>query len=399
MFGTPTSVVVQPTTLCNLDCRYCYLPFRRRYLTMPTEVARAVAASVQPWTCTQTVEVCWHGGEPLATGRARLGALLDCFDGLDVAHGVQTNGVLVDDAWCRFFAERGMHVGVSIDGTRDDTASRVDRGGKPVYDRIVRGIKTLQDHGLDVAIIAVVSDPTPARALRLYEFATSLGVSALGVNIEEQEGVNSASNAHDLTVVASFWRALADAWIANPAVAVRELNRALGYVDFVLRNNNSDGAAGLPLRPDPLPTVGYDGSVTLISPELAGFSSSRLGDFSCGNVLEASLDDLIRRGSTSTWVTEYRAGLSACRDTCAYFEFCGGGQPANRYFEQGRFDGTETNYCRNSKIALVEGILDYGARNGIAEGTYPISRGRTSAAADVPNTVACQQVRQPRNLG
>lgn len=127
MFNATTSVVLQPTTLCNLDCRYCYLPLRRRNLTMSTEVARAVAASIEPWTRAQAVEVCWHGGEPLAMGRARLGALFDCFAGLDVAHGVQTNGVLVDDGWCRFFTERNVHVGVSIDGTRADTAARVDR--------------------------------------------------------------------------------------------------------------------------------------------------------------------------------------------------------------------------------------------------------------------------------
>jgi uncharacterized protein len=368
MFDAPNSVVLQPTTLCNLDCRYCYLPLRHRNLTMSIEVALAVAASIKPWTHLRTVEVCWHGGEPLATGRARLGALFDCFAGLDVAHGVQTNGVLVDDGWCRFFAERNVHVGVSIDGTRADTAARVDRAGNPVYERIVRGIRKLQQHGIDVSIIAVVSDPTPARARRLYEFAADAGVASLGVNVEEQEGVNAASNAHDINTVTSFWTALAHAWQADPVMPIRELSRALGYADFVLRDGTGGVAEGASGGVDPLPTVGHDGSVTLISPELAGFTSPRFGDFACGNVLRSSLDDLIRSGADSAWVAEYGAGLAACRNSCAYVEFCGGGQPANRYFEQGRFDGTETNYCRNSKIALLEGVLRGGRGNDIATG-------------------------------
>ena len=48
----PTYVVMQPTTLCNLDCSYCYLPFRKVDRQMPVEVARAVAESVNPWSRT-----------------------------------------------------------------------------------------------------------------------------------------------------------------------------------------------------------------------------------------------------------------------------------------------------------------------------------------------------------
>jgi uncharacterized protein len=110
--------------------------------------------------------------------------------------------------------------------------------------------------------------------------------------------------------------------------------------------------------------VAWNGNVTLISPELAGFRSDRFGDFACGNVLAHDLDVLIERGSRSAWVAEYRRGLAQCHSTCPYFEFCGGGHPANRYFEHGRLDVTETNYCQNGKIALVEGVLDAARRNG-----------------------------------
>ena len=56
---------------------------------------------------------------------------------------------------------------------------------------------------------------------------------------------------------------------------------------------------------------------------------------------------------------EYLTGVEACRQTCPYFGFCGGGHAANRYFEHGRFDTTVTEHCRNSKILLMEGVLDH----------------------------------------
>lgn len=349
----PSTVIMQPTTLCNLDCAYCYLPQRRESLRMPPVVAGKVAAAVREWVRARPVEICWHGGEPLAAGREHLGRLMDCFTGTGVTHSVQTNATLVDRAWCEFLAERGVRVGVSIDGFPADNSARVDLGGRPAFDRIVRGIDLLVGARHEVSVIAVVSEPTPARARRLYAFARELGCRRLGVNIEEREGVNHRATAHDLDQTAAFWAELVRAWRDDPCVQVREIDRALGFASRALRHERPKPAAVV----DPLPTVAWDGSVTLISPELAGFSSDRHGPFSCGSVLREPLDVLIARGMRAAWVREYRLGVRNCRDSCRYFEFCGGGHPSNRYFEHGRLDTTETAYCRNSKIALMEGVI------------------------------------------
>src|SRR3712207_3839021 len=103
----PTYVVMQPTTLCNLDCAYCYLPFRAHDQRMPAAVAAAVAESVNPWAAEQPrFSVVWHGGEPLAAGRAGLAALMAPFQGVE--HHVQTNATLLDDAWCAFLTEHDV---------------------------------------------------------------------------------------------------------------------------------------------------------------------------------------------------------------------------------------------------------------------------------------------------
>jgi uncharacterized protein len=210
----------------------------------------------------------------------------------------------------------------------------------------------LIEAGQEVSIIAVVSDPNPPRARRLYQFIRELGVAWLGVNIEEREGINQQRVAPAMADVIGFWSELAALWQQDPVVRVREIERVIGYADHVLSGDP-------PITPsiDPLPTVGWNGDVTLISPELSGFHSRRLGNFHCGNILKESLDKLINQGLQNSWVKELQVGIEKCRASCDYFEFCGGGQPGNRYFEQGRLDGTETDYCRNSRIALMEGVL------------------------------------------
>src|SRR5687768_2682217 len=99
----PSYVVLQPTTLCNLDCTYCYLPFRARDERMTVDVARSVAESVNTWSArNDRFSVVWHGGEPLASGRQALAELMAPFAGVE--HHIQTNATLIDDAWCEFFA-------------------------------------------------------------------------------------------------------------------------------------------------------------------------------------------------------------------------------------------------------------------------------------------------------
>ncbi|MEV0732845.1 cyclophane-forming radical SAM peptide maturase AmcB [Polymorphospora sp. NPDC050346] len=351
----PTYVVMQPTTLCNLDCAYCYLPFRADDRKMSPAVAAAVAGPVNDWSRDSRFSVVWHGGEPLAAGREHFTELLRPF-APDVEHHLQTNATLIDDAWCEFFAANDIRVSVSIDGPRARNADRVTRGGRPSYDRIRRGIEALRRHGIPFSALCVVNRPAPGLATELYDYFLDLGCEVLGINIEETEGVNLRTNDHPAAAVRAFWAELVAAWRRDPRIHLREVEWSLRYAAAVL-----DGTADavLPRQLDPIPTVGYDGSVVLLSPELAGFSDPRYGDFTSGNVLATPLPEILAAAHRLGWIREFLDGVEACRSSCPYFGFCGGAHAANRFFEHGRFDGTQTNHCRNSKIRLLEGVLDH----------------------------------------
>lgn len=358
----PAYVLMQPTTLCNLDCAYCYLPHRAADHRMPVTVAEAVAATANTWAeQVDRFSVVWHGGEPLATGREHLAALMAPFQA-EIEHHVQTNATLIDDAWCGFFLDHRIEVGISVDGPAGLTALRTDRAGRPAYDRIMQGVAALRRHDIRFAVICVVSEPGPGLAQRLYDYFCDLGCYWLGINIEEREGVNTRDNHRREDAVRAFWSELTAAWRADPRIELREVEWTLHYLAAALRGRAD---TVLPRQRDPVPTIAHNGRVVLFSPELAGFDDAPgYGDFSVGNVLQAPLDEIVARADPpSGWLSEYLAGVEACRGSCAYFGFCGGAHASNRYFETGRFDVTETEHCRNTKIRLLEGVLDHARRS------------------------------------
>src|SRR4051794_25861098 len=164
--AVPGYVVMQPTTLCNLDCSYCYLPWRAQRRPMDVAVATAVAATVNRWARdNDRFSVVWHGGEPLPAGRDELAGLMAPFEGVE--HHVQTNATLIDDARCEFFAVHGMRASVSVDGPRARNGGRVDRAGRPGYDRIMKGVAALRRHNLPFSALAVVTSPGPGLATEL----------------------------------------------------------------------------------------------------------------------------------------------------------------------------------------------------------------------------------------
>ena len=118
--------VLQPTSVCNLNCGYCYVPDRRKLGRMSDAVLRAAASFLfareeKDRSVDRSVEFLWHAGEPLAAGIAFYERAFQIIadlapTGVSVSHVMQTNGTLVSPAWCEFFRKHRISLGLSIDG-------------------------------------------------------------------------------------------------------------------------------------------------------------------------------------------------------------------------------------------------------------------------------------------
>lgn len=354
-------LVIQPTPFCNLDCSYCYLPHRSSTRRIAPETLRRIYEQVlaSRWV-RGAFTVVWHAGEPmvLPVGFYRDAfALLDELNTarLDISHSFQTNGTLINRAWCELIAERHLRIGVSVDGPAFlHDARRKTRSGQGTHERVMRGIRCLQDHGIEFHVISVLTREALDHPDALFQFYLDHGIRRIGFNIEEIEGVNAASSLaaqESAERVRSFFsRFLELTLAAGDRIEVRELT---GLGKLILRSSGliQRNQENVPLR---ILNVDWAGNFSTFSPELLDADG---GVFLLGNILHDDLDAIGSSPKLLSLCEEVEAGVAACRRTCEYFGLCGGGSPSNKFFENGSLRSTETLHCRLAKKAVSDVVL------------------------------------------
>jgi len=176
-------VFIKPVgALCNLACDYCYyLPKESLYPKiqphrMPEDLLEAIIIRQIAATPDSTVNFFWHGGEPTLLGLDSFHRIVELErkhqrPGMTITNGIQTNGVLIDEDWCRFFAAEGFSVGISIDGPQAlHDAYRLTKDRKSTHRQVMQGYRLLRRHGVPVDILCVVHDRNVREPAAVYRF-------------------------------------------------------------------------------------------------------------------------------------------------------------------------------------------------------------------------------------
>lgn len=172
--------------ICNLDCTYCYylekekLFPRGENFRMKPEVLDAYIRQYIEAQSSPEITFAWQGGEPTLLGVDYFKKVVELekkyAGGRPVHNALQTNGTKLDHEWCRFFRENGFLIGLSIDGPRalHDTY-RVDKGGKPTFDRVMHGLDLLKKHRVEFNTLTVVNASNVKHPLKVYDFLRETG--------------------------------------------------------------------------------------------------------------------------------------------------------------------------------------------------------------------------------
>ncbi len=184
----PFSLLVKPSSWgCNLRCKYCFYLEKRaiyadKHHKMTNDVLEAMIRKFMAVNMSAH-SIGWQGGEPTTMG-------LDFFkqavkfqqqygkSGQTVSNGLQTNGTLLDDEWCKFLTKYNFLVGISIDGpAKIHDINRVTVDGRGSHELVMKGLAALRRNHTEHNVLTLVSSVNQDRPLEIYNYLKDLGVS------------------------------------------------------------------------------------------------------------------------------------------------------------------------------------------------------------------------------
>jgi uncharacterized protein len=217
--------------ICNLACQYCYYlkkehlypddeSFRMPDILLEEYIVQHIEACVEPM-----IRFSWHGGEPTILG-------LDYFRKIvalqrkhqpsnqRILNGMQTNGTLLDEEWCRFLAAENFSVGLSLDGPQEmHDRYRLTKGGKPTFEQTMRGYELLQQHGVYTDILCVVNAHNVQYPTQVYQFFKQIKATYVTFlpMVEPQPDAEGGASPHSVPTEAwgVFLCTIFDEWVSQ----------------------------------------------------------------------------------------------------------------------------------------------------------------------------------------
>jgi uncharacterized protein len=333
-------VIAKPIgPICNLDCTYCF------YLQKEKIVSEKKLHRKSDWIMSDDVlekyiqrklesndfseeTFVWQGGEPTLLG-------IDYFNKIvkiqkkynndkKIKNSIQTNGILLNDDWCDFFAENNFLVGISIDGPNhiNDTY-RIDKGGYPTFDKVMLGINLLKKHQVEFNTLTTVYRVNSKFPLEIYRFLKDIGSNYMQFIpiVERIKDTFVSEWSVEPKQFGKFLISVFDEWIRNDVgkIFIQTFDTSLeawfGQPSSLCIFNETCGFA---------PIIEHNGDI---------YSCDHYvyPDNKVGNILDNSISSIVQSPQQQKFGKDKRDTLPKfCRE-CTFRFACNGECPKNRF--------------------------------------------------------------------
>lgn len=376
-FAKPLYVMLKPAGAhCNLACKYCYYLEKNnlyqnshRHLMTDEMLEQFTREYIEAQTMPQVLFT-WHGGEPLMRSidfyKKALELQKKYAHGKQIDNVIQTNGTLLTDEWCEFFAKNHWLVGISIDGPQEyHDHYRVTPAGKPSWEKVMQGISLLKKHRVEWNAMAVVNAYNAEHPLEFYHFFRDNGCQYLQFTpiverlTEHEDGRTLASLADDREIPlaeasvtpeqwGNFLCTIFDDWVRHDVgktfVEIFDCTLAnwMGVLPGICAYSKECGHAGV---------MEHNGDVYscdhFVFPE-----------YKLGNIREQSLIDMLYGEKQQAFSRLKHTSLPRQCKECDMEFACHGECPKNR-FEKDKYGESGLNYLCQGYYQYYSNVAPY----------------------------------------
>ncbi len=312
---------------CNLNCRYCFYIEKPQQPVMDDATLEAFVRqhiAAQPGA---EVTFAWQGGEPTLCGleffQRALVLQKQYASGKRIHNAFQTNGILLNDDWCRFFHDNGWLVGISLDGPADlHDIYRVNRSGKSTHHKVLKAIDALVRHQVEFNLLVVVNHLNCQHPQRLYRYLRGLGTPFLQFIplVERDERGNLSAESVTAQEWGTFLNGVFDVWVRED----------IGQVYVQLFDSTLGTWSGYPSQMCALSercghAFALEANGDLFQCDHYVYPSHRLG-----NIHQQSITELNTMPEAAAFGQQKAAMLTAECQQCSVRRFCHGDCPKHR---------------------------------------------------------------------
>ena len=324
---------------CNMGCTYCYYlekeqlfpegaAFRMPEILLEEYIVQHIEASTE-----QVISFSWHGGEPMMAGLDYFMKIVENQNrhfpkNRKLANGIQTNGTLLDERWCRFLSAEEFAVGISMDGPKMfHDRYRINQNGDSTFEQTLKGYHLLQKYAIPTEILCVVNAYNVHHPLEVYRYFKGIGAKFITFLplVEAQLEASSGVSEHSVPAEAfgEFLCSIFNEWkdhdIGTVKVQIFEeaIRTAFGQDHTLCIFKSTCGG---------VPVVEHNGDF---------FSCDHyVNDLNrIGNILETPLAELLDSPEQRAFGRAKLGTLPRYCLECGVRDMCGGECPKNRFIK------------------------------------------------------------------
>lgn len=346
------TVICLVTSDCNLNCVYCYT--RAAYPNKERISLKNAARLVQ--NCASgfnSIEFCWHGGEPLLVGKNFYEAIIEAQreitehkNGIKFINTIQSNCLLLDDELLHFFKENRFRIGSTFEAPPAvHLRHRPSASGKSIrignYLKVFQKIKAAS---LPLGLLCVITKENVACGEEIFDFFKEIGANTYSLLplIEVPRKGHPEPPTND--ELFELYKTTFQMWLSE-----KNNFASIEPIETMVRSLLGERPQFCSFASSCLKKM------ISISPKGEVVPCGSLSSFQIGNIFEKPLIEILH-GKAAQQLRDMRVeSMNRLCDPCRYISICRGGCREMAFWQSGDYGG-KFPYCeaRKKTFAYLE---------------------------------------------